>query len=74
MNLAADMGLHSGRPTPSLLDAPYRQFDDETGGRSTYPTPIPVQTNPATTLMRSDQPTRSLSGGKIALDLLLHRG
>ena len=48
MNLAADMGRHSGRATPSLLDAPYRQFDDETGRRSTYPTPIPVQINPAT--------------------------
>lgn len=48
MNLAADMGRHSGRATPSLHDAPYRQFDDETGRRSTYPRSNPVQTNPAT--------------------------
>ena len=26
MNLAADMGRHSGRASPSLHDAPYRQF------------------------------------------------
>lgn len=50
MNLAADMGRHSGRAKPSLLDAPYRQFDPETGRRSTYPMPIPVQTYPATSL------------------------
>ena len=48
MNLAADMGRHSGRATPSLLDAPYRQFEETTGRRSTYSLPIPVQTNPAT--------------------------
>jgi len=48
MNLAADMGRHSGRATPSLHDGPYRQFDETTGRRSTYPLPIPVQTNPAT--------------------------
>jgi hypothetical protein len=51
MNLAADMGRHSGRATPSLLDAPYRQFEEATGRRSTYPLPIPVQTNPATSLL-----------------------
>jgi hypothetical protein len=45
MKSAADMGRHSGRATPSLHDAPYRQT---TGRRSTYPLPIPVQTNPAT--------------------------
>ena len=50
MNLAADMGRHSGRAKPSLLDAPYRQFDPETDRRSTYPMPIPVQTNPATSV------------------------
>ena len=52
MNLAADMGHHSGRATPSLHDAPYRQFEEATGRRSTYPLPIPVQTNPATSLTR----------------------
>ena len=48
MNSAADMGRHSGRATPSLHDAPYRQSKEATGRRSTYPLPIPVQTNPAT--------------------------
>ena len=54
MNLAADMGRHSGRATPSLLDAPYRQFEETTGRRPTYPLPIPVQTNPATSLDQAD--------------------
>ena len=48
MTLAADMGHHSGRAAPFLRDAPYRQFDEATGRRSTYPLPILVQTNPAT--------------------------
>ena len=48
MKLAADMGRHSGRATPSLHDAPYRQIEEATGRRSTYPAPIPVQTNRAT--------------------------
>ena len=48
MNLAADMGRHSGRATPSLHDAPYRQFKEATGRRPTYSLPIPVQTNRAT--------------------------
>ena len=48
MKLAADMWRHSGRATPSLHDATYRQFKTETGRPSTYPLPIPVQTNPAT--------------------------
>ena len=50
MTLAADMGRHSGRATPSLHDAPYRQFEKATGRRSTYPLPIPVQTNRATSM------------------------
>ena len=50
MSLAADLGHHSGRATPSLHDAPYRQFKEATGRRSTYPSPIPVQTNRATSL------------------------
>ena len=48
MKLAADMGRHSGRATPSLHDTPYRQIEEATGRRSTYPSPIAVQTNPAT--------------------------
>ena len=48
MNSVADMGCHYGRATPSLHDALYRQFKEATGRRSTYPLPIPVQTNPAT--------------------------
>ena len=47
MKLAADMGLHSGRAAPSLHESPYRQFKKATGRRSTYPLPIPVQTNRA---------------------------
>lgn len=50
MNLAADMGRHSGRATPSLRDAPYRKIEEATGRRSTYLLPIAVQTNPATSL------------------------
>ena len=50
MNLGADMGRHSGRATPSLHDAPYRQFKEATGRRPTYSLPIPVQTNRATSL------------------------
>ena len=56
MNSAADMGCHYGRATPSLHDALYRQFKEATGRRSTYPLPIPVQTNPAT----SKSPIRKL--------------
>lgn len=50
MKLAADMGLHSGRAAPSLHESPYRQFKKATGRRSTYPLPIPVQTNRATSV------------------------
>jgi hypothetical protein len=50
MKLAADMGRHSGRAPPSLHDTPYRQFKEATGRRSTYPLPIPVQTNRATSV------------------------
>jgi hypothetical protein len=39
-------GRHSARATPSLRDD--QTTAKETGGHSTYPTPIPVQTNPAT--------------------------
>ena len=42
---AVDLGPHSGRATPSLRDAPNRQ---SIGRRSTYLTPIVVQTKPAT--------------------------
>jgi hypothetical protein len=56
MNLAADMGHHSGRATPSLRDVPCRQFEKATGRQSTYPLPIPVQTNPATSMKPADAP------------------
>jgi predicted phosphodiesterase len=52
------MGRHSGRATPSLHDAPYRQT---TGRRSTYPLPIPVQTNPATSAPIRTRMMRDLS-------------
>jgi hypothetical protein len=39
-------GRHSARAAPSLRDD--LTTANETGGHSTYPTPIPVQTNPAT--------------------------
>jgi len=39
-------GRHSGRATPALHDD--QTTAKPTGGHSTYPTPIPVQTNPAT--------------------------
>ena len=54
MNLAADMGRHSGRATPSLHDDPYRQIEEATGRRSTYLLPIPVQTNRATSILYSE--------------------
>jgi uncharacterized protein YjbI with pentapeptide repeats len=50
MKLAADMGRHAGRAEPDRNDAPYRQFKEATGRRSTYPLPIPVQTNRATSV------------------------
>ena len=50
MNLAADMDRHSGRATPSLHGGPYRQIEEATGRRSTYPLPILVQINRATSL------------------------
>jgi len=53
MKLAADMGRHSGRALPSLHDAPYRQIEEATGRQSTYPSPIAVQTNPATSTLGS---------------------
>ena len=59
MNSAADMGRHSSRATPSLHDSPYRQFKTATGRRSTYPLPIPAQTNPATSM---DGPEAALEG------------
>jgi len=40
-------GPSSGRAAPSLREGPYRQFKKATGRRSTYPLPIPVQTNRA---------------------------
>ena len=42
------MGRHSGRATPSLHDTPHRQIEEATGRRSTYPLPILLQTNRAT--------------------------
>ena len=48
MNLAADVGRHSGRATPSLHDTPHRHFEETTDRQSTYLLPITVQTNPAT--------------------------
>ena len=50
MNLAADMGRHSGRATPSLHDTPHRHFEETTGRQSTYILPITVQTNRATSI------------------------
>lgn len=47
---AADIGPHSSRATPSLRDAQYRQFNEQPGRRSTYPAPIAVQTNRATSI------------------------
>gem|GEM_PF-3292599 len=41
---------HSSLATPSLRDAPCRQFEKATGRRSTYPSAIPVQTNPVTSV------------------------
>ena len=70
MSLAADMGHHSGRATPSLHDAPYRQFEEATGRRSTYPLPIAVQTNPAT----SADACRVSSIGKTRLYALAKEG
>src|SRR6185503_15054180 len=52
MNFAADCGPHSGRATPSLRDARNRHLGKTTGRRSTYLSPIPVQTNPASSPAR----------------------
>ena len=48
MNLATDMGCHSGRATPSLHDTPYRNNEETIGRQSTYLLPITVQTNRTT--------------------------
>ena len=61
MNLAADMGRHSGRATPSLHDDPYRQIEEATGRRSTYPLPILVQTNRATSQPAAAEAFKSVS-------------
>jgi len=52
MNSAADIGRHSSRAMPSLHDDPYRQSNGEIGRRSTYPAPITVQRNQATSVFR----------------------
>lgn len=77
MTLAVDMGRHSGRATPSLHDGPYRQFETATGGRSTYPLPNPVQTNPTTSVLEpqalqcwSHRPKREIVIGKPGQRLL----
>ena len=54
MNLATDMGCHSGRATPSLHDTPYRNIEETNGRRSTYLLPIAVQTNRATSVFSMD--------------------
>jgi len=54
MNLAADVGRHSGRATPSLHDTPHRHFEETTGRQSTYLLPITVQTNRATSVTRAE--------------------
>jgi len=48
MNLGTDMARNSGQAKPSVHDAPYRNIEETTGRRSTYPLPITVQTNRAT--------------------------
>ena len=53
MNLATDMGCHSGRATPSLHDTPYRNNEETIGRQSTYLLPITVQTNRTTSLYGS---------------------
>jgi hypothetical protein len=47
MNLAADMGITPVRlRSPCMI--PITAFRETIGRRSTYPVPIPVQTNPTT--------------------------
>ena len=60
-------GHHSGRATTSLHDAPYRQFDEAAGRPSTYPSPIPVQTNLATFVLWNDDLGRENEARKIEL-------
>ena len=73
MSLAADMRRHSGRATPSLHDDPYRQIEEATGRRSTYPLPILVQTNRATSLSNKSYELLDIMGklqGCISRNLL----
>jgi hypothetical protein len=63
MSLAADMGRHSSRATPSLHDASYRQFEETTGRRSTWQSPTPVQTNPATSTI--EMPALRMRNGSV---------
>jgi hypothetical protein len=82
MNLATDMARHSGRATPFLHDAPYQNIEETAGRRSTYPLPITVQTNRATTfitdtpsLIGSYQPRETSSRGKLRIHIqLVHVG
>jgi hypothetical protein len=50
MNFVADFQRHSGRPTAFLHDDENRHIGKTTGRGSTYPEPIPVQTNPASSI------------------------
>lgn len=63
------MERHSGRATPSLHDAPYRKIEEATGRRSTYPLPILVQTNRATSLTVTIAGGGTVSFGPLARDL-----
>jgi hypothetical protein len=47
MIFAADAGPHSSRATPSLHEAPHRQYQTATGRQSTYLSPETVQTSQA---------------------------
>jgi hypothetical protein len=73
MNLAADVGRHSGRATPSLHDTPHRHFEETTGRQSTYLLPITVQTNRTTfgRLATSSGGMRKMTGGKMINQILL---
>lgn len=58
----------TGQAAIALHDALYRQFDETTGGATSYPLPIRVEPNQATSVTRWDGLSRFLDDGRIDLD------
>jgi hypothetical protein len=64
MNFSPWSGRYSGRATPSLRDD--QTTAKPTGRGSTYPTPIPVQTNPASSGASPGRMGQGVGSGPVA--------